>query len=151
MMTKTVLMDDGALISSNITRNHGKLIQAVTKSVEDVLSKTGVAIEEIEALCGTGRGEKYITFPHETAGLMNCLAKGARWALPAVRTIADMGGLGSTAIHVNEEGGRVLEYRSNDRCAAGTGFFLELAANALELDSGTARTTLSGNPESVSP
>jgi predicted CoA-substrate-specific enzyme activase len=132
LATKTVLLDNGNLVASGVTANEGRLIQAVDKAVERLLAETGISWEEIGACGGTGRGEKYISFAHQAEGLMNCLARGTLWAFPAARTVIDMGGLSSTALRIGEKG-KVLEYRSNDRCAAGTGFFLELAAQALEL------------------
>ncbi len=132
MATKTVLLDNGSLAAFNITPNEGRLIEAIERSVADVLSIVGMTIEHVQACGGTGRGDKYISFPHHREGTMNCLARGALWASPETRTIVDMGGLSSTALSINEHG-KVLEYRSNDRCAAGTGFFMELAAQALDL------------------
>lgn len=132
MATKTVLLDNGSLAAHDITANEGKLVDVVGRSIDNLLAATGISMNDIQCCGGTGRGEKYISFQHTTEGLMNCLARGTLWALPEARTIVDMGGLGSTALSINEDG-RVLEYRSNDRCAAGTGFFLDLAAQALEL------------------
>jgi len=132
MATKTVLLDNGNLIAAGVTTNEGRLVRAVDKAVERLLAETGISMSEIRACGGTGRGEKYISFAHQAQGLMNCLARGTLWAFPEARTVIDLGGLSSTALRMDENG-RVLEYRSNDRCAAGTGFFLELAAQALEL------------------
>jgi (R)-2-hydroxyacyl-CoA dehydratese activating ATPase len=132
MATKTVLLENGNLAAHNIEANEGKLVDVVGKSIDSLLEATGKSMSDIQAFGGTGRGEKYISFQHSTEGLMNCLARGTLWAFPEARTIVDMGGLGTTALSITDEG-KVLEYRSNDRCAAGTGFFLDLAAQALEL------------------
>jgi len=133
MATKAVLLDDGKLLASSVAANEGKLVETVAQVVEQLLAETGISLTDIGACGGTGRGEKYIAFAHQGESLMNCLARGTVWSFPEARTVIDMGGLSSTALRLDQRG-KVLEYRSNDRCAAGTGFFLELAAQALELN-----------------
>lgn len=130
--TKTAIIRDGFLLATDVTPNDGKPKEAVQASVEKVISRAGIAPEAIRAWAGTGSGEKYIGFPHFGKSLIACLARAANWALPSARTLVDIGGLTSTCISLNEMG-RPMEYRTSDRCASGTGFFLELAAQALEL------------------
>ena len=76
--------------------------------------------------------KKYIPFDHITEGIIKCLAVAVHRIDPHTRTIVDMGGLVTTVISINEKG-KVLEYRTSDKCASGSGFFLKLAAQALEL------------------
>jgi predicted CoA-substrate-specific enzyme activase len=130
--TKTVILRDGVFLGACVTPNEGKATQAVRVSVEKALSMAGVSAEAVQAWGGTGSGERYITFPYKGKSLISCLGRAANWALPSARTLVDIGGLSSTCINLNETG-RALEYRTSDRCASGTGFFLELAAQALEL------------------
>jgi len=132
LATKTVILNDGSLLGWDITPNEGRLGQVAEESLARVLKATGLDQEEITSFSGTGWGKKYIPYPHRTESLINCLARGARWVRPSVRTVVDIGGLTTTVILLKEQGG-VLEYRNNDRCASGTGFFIELAAQALEL------------------
>jgi (R)-2-hydroxyacyl-CoA dehydratese activating ATPase len=132
LATKTVILNDGSLLGWDITPNEGRLGHVAEKSLARVLKATGLDQEEISSWNGTGWGKKYIPYPHRAESLINCLARGARWVHPSVRTVVDIGGLTTTVIHLKEQGG-ILEYRNNDRCASGTGFFIELAAQALEL------------------
>jgi predicted CoA-substrate-specific enzyme activase len=132
LATKTVILKDGSLIGWDITPHEGRLGKVAEASLARVLKTTGLRQEEISAWGGTGWGRKYIPYPHCQESQINCLARGARRLWPSVRTVVDIGGLTTTVIHLKEQGG-VLEYRTNDRCASGTGFFLELAAQALEL------------------
>ncbi len=133
LATKTVIMTNGTIVGFNITMNEGKLGKAIEESLVQALEMAKLSIDEIEYRGGIGWGERYIPFPHLSSSLISALALGVHWACPEARTVIDIGGLSSTAIVLNDTG-RVLEYRTNDRCAAGTGFFLELAAQALELD-----------------
>ncbi|MEW6439814.1 MAG: acyl-CoA dehydratase activase [bacterium] len=130
--TKTAILKDGILIGADVTPNAGKATQAVQASVAKALSRAGVSPEAVQAWGGTGSGERYISFSHRAESLISCLARAGHWALPSTRTVVDIGGLSSTCINLNASG-RAMEYRTSDRCASGTGFFLELAAQALEL------------------
>ena len=132
--TKSVMLKNGTLVAHDITRNDGRLTQAAQQSAQNVLSKMGISLNEIEHRGGTGWGERYIPFAHSSESMISCLAKGAHWMVPATRTVVNIGGLSTTIVRISGEGGRVLEYRTNDRCASGTGFFLEMAAHALELE-----------------
>ncbi len=133
LATKTVLLADGELISHDITRNEGMLADVAESSLARVLEKTDIRFENIPDRGGTGWGGKYITYPHHPETLINCISAGAYWHRPSARTVVDLGGLSTTVIGLNDRG-KVLEYRNNDRCASGTGFFVELVAQALELE-----------------
>lgn len=130
--TKTVIVRDGVVVGSDVTANEGRAKEAVRASVERALSLAGISLDGITRRGGTGSGKRYIPFPCQEKSLIACLARGARWGLASARTVVDIGGLSSTCIHLDGDG-RVQEYRTSDRCASGTGFFLELAAQALEL------------------
>ena len=132
LATKTVILKDGSLSAWDITPNEGRLGKVAKESLARVLQITGLRQEEISAYGGTGWGRKYIPYLHRQESQINCLARGTRRLQPSVRTVVDIGGLTTTVIHLKEQGG-VLEYRNNDRCASGTGFFIELAAQAMEL------------------
>jgi predicted CoA-substrate-specific enzyme activase len=131
--TKTVIIQDGAIAAYDVTLNEGRMKEAAQQSLQRVLSETGLTMEGIPHRGGTGWGEKYISFEHTSESMIRCLAKGAHWAVQDTRTVINIGGLSSTIISVHPDSGRVIEYRTNDRCASGTGFFLEMAAQALEV------------------
>jgi predicted CoA-substrate-specific enzyme activase len=118
--TKAVLLKDSEVVAYDSTPNEGRLSEAIEQSVLNVFEGFGVSLDDVGCRGGMGWGELYIPFPHITESMISCLARGAHWAVPAARTVVDIGGLSSTVINI-------------DRCASGTGFFLELAAKALEL------------------
>jgi predicted CoA-substrate-specific enzyme activase len=131
--TKTVIFGDTGIVAYDITVNNGNLKKVVEKSVDTAISKAGMLLECIEVKAGTGMGEQYIPFEHTTEGIIKCLAVAVHRIHPHARTIVDMGGLITTVISISEKG-KVLEYRTSDKCASGSGFFLKLAAQALELN-----------------
>ncbi len=81
----------------------------------------------------TGCGRRRAAFAEETITEITCLAKGVNHLFPGARTIIDIGGQDTKAIRV-DAGGRVVEFEMNDKCAAGTGRFLEVMASALKID-----------------
>ena len=131
--TKTVLINNGKIESYDVTLNQGRMREAAQRSLDHVLTESGLSLDEIVHRGGTGWGERYIPFEHSSESMIRCLAKGAHWMERESRTVLNIGGLSSTIISMNPDGAQVIEYRTNDRCASGTGFFLELAAQALEL------------------
>jgi len=130
--TKIIIMKDGTIAGYDITPIKDRPDQAVEKSINKVLSKTGISLSDIECCGATGWGTKFLSFDHSEENLIKCLSKGAHCAVPTARTVIDIGGLSSTAINVNEKG-KSMEYRINDKCASGSGRFLEMVAGALEL------------------
>lgn len=130
--TKAVLLSDMSVVAHAIASNEGRLDQALNESVARVLEEAGLTIGDVACIGGTGWGERFIPFDHYSSSYISCLARAANWACPEARVVVDIGGLSTTVISINELG-NVLEYRANDRCASGTGFFLDLAAQVLEM------------------
>jgi predicted CoA-substrate-specific enzyme activase len=95
------------------------------------------------AITGTGYGRIALDFVDYRITEISCHARGVHHLLPATRTVIDIGGQDCKAI-VLDEGGRALDFEMNDRCAAGTGRFLEVMAGALGTDlPGLAQMALS--------
>ena len=92
----------------------------------------GTSYDRIMAT-GYGRHLFELSFDAPTVTEIKAYAVGARALFPAVRTILDMGGQDSKAVSVNDAG-KVAKFEMNDRCAAGTGKFLEIMANSLGYD-----------------
>ncbi len=132
--TKAALMDDeNNLIGTAITMTGVRINQAADKVFEMVLSKTGVSRSDVKFVVGTGYGRFKITFGDTQVTEISCHAKGAHYLFPKTRTVLDMGGQDTKAIRVNEKG-EVIDFVMNDKCAAGTGRFIEGAAKALGLE-----------------
>ncbi|HEY3424347.1 MAG TPA: acyl-CoA dehydratase activase [Negativicutes bacterium] len=93
----------------------------------------GVRVEDLAYIVGTGYGRVSLPFVSKAMTEITCHAKGAAYLWPGVRTVIDVGGQDAKAIRV-ENNGKVLDFIMNDKCAAGTGRFLQVMANALGLD-----------------
>jgi len=100
---------------------------------EEALAERGVAPDAIARTIATGYGRASLPFAAEAVTEITCHARGVRHGVPDVRTIVDIGGQDSKVI-VLDERGSVADFAMNDRCAAGTGRFLEIVARILDLD-----------------
>jgi benzoyl-CoA reductase subunit A len=102
------------------------------QAMAEALGKTDLTLDDIEYIVATGYGRVVVPFSHRSITEISCHAKGAHWFFPNVRTILDMGGQDCKAIRCDENG-KVTNFVMNDKCAAGTGRFMEIVAKALEL------------------
>jgi benzoyl-CoA reductase subunit A len=89
-------------------------------------------VEDMSCIVATGYGRAVVPFAHATLTEISCHGRGARWFVPGVSTILDMGGQDCKAIRVNERG-EVTNFVMNDKCAGGTGRFLEIIAEVLQV------------------
>lgn len=131
--TDVVIMDCSHNILSSVIMATG---MSASKSAQEALNRAlkeaGLAREQLGRIVATGYGRDIIDMEKETITEITCHAKGASFLFPGVRTIIDIGGQDSKVIRIDENG-NVLNFIMNDKCAAGTGRFLEMQARALGL------------------
>ena len=129
--TNAVVLDrEGNLVTSAIVRTGPRAKDGAEKAFSAL---RGCAPEDMAAVVATGYGRSSIPFATGTVTEITCHARGARHLNPAVRTIVDIGGQDSKVICLDETGA-VSNFVMNDKCAAGTGRFLELMARTLEVE-----------------
>jgi predicted CoA-substrate-specific enzyme activase len=97
------------------------------------LDAAQVGMDDIAQIVGTGYGRIALPFANRTLTEISCHARGAFFLAPETRTVVDIGGQDSKVISLDEHG-RALDFAMNDRCAAGTGRFLQVMAAALGMD-----------------
>ncbi len=132
--TNAVIMDgDRKIVASAVVRTGAKSGESAQRILDEVLSEAGLKREDISWIVSTGYGRVSIPFADENVTEISCHGRGAHYFNPAVRTILDIGGQDSKAILLNEKG-EVADFVMNDKCAAGTGRFLEMIARSLEVD-----------------
>lgn len=131
--TDVVILDqDGKIKSTMIIPTGGGAMLSAKKSLELALERAGIHEEEIVRIVTTGYGRAYIDNGDDSITEITCHAKGAHYLNPRVRTIIDIGGQDIKAISIDENGA-VQNFLMNDKCAAGTGRFLEMMARTLGL------------------
>jgi predicted CoA-substrate-specific enzyme activase len=127
-MTKVVIMNQTTLASviGPTGPEHRKLANRV---MEEALAKAKLAFEDITYVVATGYGRINVPFADKQITEISCHARGVAHLLPEVRTVIDIGGQDSKGIKLKE--GRAVDFVMNDKCAAGTGRFLEVTAEEL--------------------
>ena len=131
--TNAVIMDrDRKIKAFSVVRTGAKSGVSAQKALDEVLQRAGLARDDISWIVSTGYGRVSIEFADENVTEISCHGKGAHYFNPKIRTILDIGGQDSKAIHLNEKG-EVKDFVMNDKCAAGTGRFLEMIARTLEV------------------
>jgi len=129
---KAVLLKNGSILGSGIVPTTVKPERTANNALAAALQTCGLTLEEIEYIVGTGYGRVKIPFANANVSEITCHGKGAHSLVPSIRLIIDVGGQDCKVIKVNEKG-KALDFAMNDKCAAGTGRFLETMARALEL------------------
>ena len=128
--TKAVVLKDGdsfyyALQPSGID------ISSISRQVlSQACEKAGLAFEDLERIVATGYGRISIPFATATITEITCNAYGVHHLFPSATLVVDIGGQDSKVIKIDKNG-RVIQFAMNDKCAAGTGKFLEVAAQTL--------------------
>lgn len=132
--TNAVIMDrNRKIIASEVVRTGAKSGESAQRILDQILHKSGLQREDISWIVSTGYGRVSIPFADENVTEISCHGRGAHYFNPNIRTILDIGGQDSKAIRLNESG-EVADFVMNDKCAAGTGRFLEMIARTLEID-----------------
>ena len=101
--------------------------------IAELLDLSGLSRSDLDRVVVTGYGRVALQSADQTVTEIKCHARGIAELHPEVRTIVDIGGQDSKVIHVGANG-KVLDFAMNDKCAAGTGRFLQVMANALGMD-----------------
>ncbi|WP_457599547.1 acyl-CoA dehydratase activase [Hydrogenimonas sp.] len=134
---KIVLIDENdAIVGQRVAGSGSMFYKYAKENLQQLGKDLGIGMEEIAYIVSTGYGRKLFKEADETISEITANAVGARKAgekFGTIRTIINIGGQDSKAIGLDEEG-NVVNFAMNDRCAAGTGKFLDVAAAKLEID-----------------
>ena len=130
---KAAIVEDGGILGTKIIFTGYNAEAAGVKVYQDLLSESGLDTSSIAKIVSTGYGRNSVKFADKTFTEIMAHAAGAYLLNPKIRTIIDIGGQDSKAIALDEHG-KVRNFVMNDKCAAGTGRFLEVMARALEVN-----------------
>ncbi|OQX61106.1 MAG: activase [Desulfococcus sp. 4484_241] len=133
-MTKAVIIDDKGIVATAMMPSGIDPEQTAAKVLETACSQVeGLEPSGLSRLIGTGYGRNEVPFAHANVSEITCHAAGVHYCNPDVRTVLDIGGQDTKAIAMDENG-RVREFVMNDKCAAGTGRFLEMMSRIFNMD-----------------
>lgn len=131
--TDVVILDqDRTIVAKVILPTGAGASNGAQRALEQALQQAGLTQADLTATVTTGYGRGVIQTGDKSVTEITCHAKGAHFLHPAVRTVIDIGGQDSKVIRI-EPDGSVANFVMNDKCAAGTGRFLEMMARTLEL------------------
>jgi predicted CoA-substrate-specific enzyme activase len=129
---KAVILKDGEIIAYSIVPTTPKPEKTAQNAMDGALEMGKLSLKKIDYIIGTGYGRIKIPFANSEVSELTCHGKGAHSFIPSIRTIIDVGGQDCKVIKVDKNG-KILDFAMNDKCAAGTGRFLEVMAKTLEL------------------
>ncbi len=131
--TNIVLMNkEREILAYHIIPTGAKSVLSAEKAYKELLIQSKISPQQVSYIIATGYGRAKIPFAHKCVTEISCHGKGAHYFDASVRTIIDIGGQDSKVIRIDENG-EVLDFTMNDKCAAGTGRFLEMMSNTLEM------------------
>jgi len=124
LTTKAVILHNEAILSSIIIPSADDTEEGAKAAIEQALEQAGLGSGEELYIVSTGAAGKSVPFSQKHKAVTTCLARGIHYLMPSVRMAIDMGAESSTIIALNERG-RVSDWVNHDKCAAGTGIFLQ--------------------------
>ena len=130
---KAAILEDGRILGSKVVFTGYNARQAGKNVFDDLLRELGMEASSIEKVVSTGYGRNSVECADKAITEIICHGAGAYYLNPEVRSIIDVGGQDSKVLTIDSDG-RVKDFAMNDKCAAGTGRFLEVMARALESD-----------------
>jgi predicted CoA-substrate-specific enzyme activase len=133
LSTEVVVLGPEGVMGYSIFPTGSNIQRAVESSMSSALRKAHVEQSDLSAVVATGYGRFSLPFPARQVTEITCHGRGANHLFPKTRTVIDLGGQDSKVI-VLDGRGKVADFVMNDKCAAGTGRFLEVMAGALETD-----------------
>jgi predicted CoA-substrate-specific enzyme activase len=125
--------------------------ELASQLLDETLTKAGVAREDVGRIVATGYGRDALAMADTTITEITCHARGVAEQMPSARTVVDIGGQDSKLMRLDGQG-TVRDFVMNDRCAAGTGRFLEVVASRLDvhLDDLAAMASRADSPAAIS-
>ncbi|MDD5476161.1 MAG: acyl-CoA dehydratase activase, partial [Syntrophales bacterium] len=130
---KGAVIDENGVVGTRVIFTGYNASEAGRRVFEDLLRELSLETSDIGAIVSTGYGRNSVDFAGKALTEIICHGAGAHYLNPGIRSILDVGGQDSKVMVVNGKG-RTLDFAMNDKCAAGTGRFLEVMARALEVD-----------------
>ncbi len=130
--SKCVILKDGQEIVCKSLVASGTGTSGPDRAVAELLEKSGLKKEDMSYILATGYGRNSIDWVDQQMSELSCHARGAYHLFPEVHTVIDIGGQDVKVLQI--ENGAMVNFQMNDKCAAGTGRFLDVMARVLEVN-----------------
>lgn len=130
--SKAVILEDGKTITAQRVVEIGTGSSGPEKVLDEVFKEANLTVDDMANIISTGYGRFNVEYAKGEISEITCHAKGALFEIPGTTTILDIGGQDVKAIKLNGQG-MVMQFAMNDKCAAGTGRFLDVMSKVLEI------------------
>ena len=145
--SKCIVLKDGKEIIGKALTDVGAGTSGPERVVRSIVETTGMQLEEMDYILATGYGRNSFEQAQSQMSELSCHARGAYFLFPEVHTVIDIGGQDVKVLQI--ENGAMINFQMNDKCAAGTGRFLDVMARVLEVK--VSAPTLPRRSASVRP
>ena len=129
--SKCIVLKDGKEIIGKALTDVGAGTSGPERVVRSIVETTGMQLEELDSILASGYGRNSSEQAHDQMSELSCHARGAYFLFPEVHTVIDIGGQDVKVLQI--ENGAMINFQMNDKCAAGTGRFLDVMARVLEV------------------
>ena len=129
---KVVILEEDTILVQEVMAYRMLPREAAIQVMDKALANAGLSLGRLDACMACGFGRKVVPFARGDVPEIVSLSRGVRWVHPGVRTVIDVGGQRIRAFNI-EEDGKVFDTATNEKCASGTGRFIEVMARALDL------------------
>jgi len=133
LTSKAAVLKKRRFVSAAIIPSKAKPEVSAETVIKEALERAELSLKDVQYCVSTGYGREKVTMCDKTESEIECHARAVNWLFPSVRTLIDIGGQDCKAIRMNEQG-KVVKVHANDKCASGTGRFLEVMASILNVD-----------------
>jgi len=133
LAAKAVILKGRRVAGSAVVRSGPKPALSAKKVMDAALEAAGITMDNIVCCFGTGYGREKIPFVKESVSEISCHGKGAIFLIPTARSIIDIGGQDCKVMRLDKNGD-LEKFITNDKCASGTGRFLDVMAKVMNID-----------------
>lgn len=133
LTTKAVIINKRRIAGTAIIKSGPRPVESAAQVMEKVCSVAGIMQQDIDGCIGTGYGREKIEFVDDIVSEISCHGKGAQWLVPSAKTVVDIGGQDCKVIRLDKNG-NIIKFVTNDKCASGTGRFLDVMASVMGIE-----------------
>jgi (R)-2-hydroxyacyl-CoA dehydratese activating ATPase len=130
---KAVILKEMQMLAAVVIPTGGSVKEAAQTVMQKALTEANLSMEDIAYVVATGYGRRAVDFADDTITEISCHGRGVNMLIPSARSVIDIGGQDSKVIEIDDKG-QIVNFAMNDKCAAGTGRFLEVMATVLGTD-----------------
>ncbi len=148
LFSKAVILDGDDLIAGKVMRTTGNIADEIEELLKAVIQEAGIDRNKVDRLVGTGNGADLLKGAEFVEDIVTCVGAASGFYVPEVQLAIDIGGQSITSMLLNEDG-EVTNFMRNDKCASGSGRFLEVMSDKLKMEIASIDETVAQSSRSV--